>query len=109
MSTKNVGGVISIFKMASQSAEAGVCSFLWMMAVLSTVLGAINLLPIPVLDGGTVLISAIEWIIGRPLNKKFVETIFMIGLLIVAGLMILGIWNDLSNCRFFVWLENLFK
>lgn len=109
MSSKNVGGVISIFQMASQSAEAGIFSFLWMMAVLSTVLGAINLLPIPVLDGGAVLISAIEWCLGRPLNKKLIETIFVIGLVVVAGLMLLGIWNDLSNFKFFIWLENLFK
>ncbi|MDR0744360.1 MAG: M50 family metallopeptidase [Holosporales bacterium] len=108
-STKNVGGIISIFKIASKSAEAGFTSFFWMMAVLSTILGAINLLPIPVLDGGTVVISAIEWIFGRPLNKKLIETIFMIGFVIIAGLMLLGIWNDLSNCKFFVWLENLFK
>ncbi|MDR3030771.1 MAG: RIP metalloprotease RseP [Holosporales bacterium] len=109
LSSKSVGGVISIFKMASKSAEAGFVSFVWMLAFLSTILGAINLLPIPVLDGGTAVLSTIEWIIGRPLNKKLVETIFMIGFIIVAGLMLLGTWNDLSNCKFFVWLENLFK
>ncbi|GHT88900.1 zinc metalloprotease [Alphaproteobacteria bacterium] len=108
-STKNVGGVISIFKLTSQSASQGVASFVFTLAILSTVLGAVNLLPIPVLDGGTVLISAIEWIIGRPLNKKFVEVIFFIGLAFVVGLMLLGLWNDLANCKFFVWLENLFK
>ncbi|MDR0942327.1 MAG: RIP metalloprotease RseP [Holosporales bacterium] len=109
MSAKNVGGVISIFKMSSDSAQNGFISFIVMIAVISTVLGAINLLPIPVLDGGTVVICAIEWIIGRPLNKKFVEVIFTAGLIFVAGLMALGVWNDLSNCKFFVWLENLFK
>lgn len=109
MSTKNVGGVISIFKMSSDSAEAGVANFVGMLALLSIVLGAINLLPVPVLDGGTVVLSAIEWIIGRPLNKKFVESIFMIGLILVASLMLLGVWNDLSKCKFFVMLENLFK
>lgn len=109
MSTKNVGGIVSIFKISSESAEAGFASFIMMIAMISTILGAVNLLPIPVLDGGSIVISAIEWIIGKPLNKNFVNSIFMIGLFIVMGLMLLGIWNDLSNCKFFSWLENLFK
>ena len=107
--TKNIGGIISIFKMSAESAENGIATFSWMLAMLSVILGAINLLPIPVLDGGTVIISAIEWIIGKPLNKKFVESIFMVGLVAVASLMLLGIWNDLSKCKFFVFVENLFK
>lgn len=109
MSAKNVGGIISIFKISRNSAESGIVSFILMITMISTILGAINLLPIPVLDGGSIVISAIEWIIGKPLNKKFIETIFMIGLTIIVGLMVLGIWNDLSNCKFFSWLENLFK
>lgn len=109
MSTKNVGGIISIFKISTSSAEAGLVNFILMIAMISTVLGAINLLPIPVLDGGSIVISAIEWLIGKPLNKKFVEVIFMIGLTIIVGLMFLGIWNDLANCKFFIWLENLVK
>ncbi len=109
MSTKNVGGIISIFKVSSDSAEAGVVSFITMIAMISIVLGAINLLPIPVLDGGSIAISAVEWIIGRPLNKKFVNAIFTIGLVAVVGLMVLGIWNDLVNIRFFSWVENLLK
>lgn len=109
VSAKNVGGIISIFKISSESAEAGIASFIFMIAMISIVLGAINLLPVPVLDGGTVIISAIEWLVGRPLNRKFVETIFTIGLVIVVGLMSLGVWNDLVSCKFFVLLENLFK
>ena len=80
-----------------------------MIAMISVILGAINLLPIPVLDGGSVVISAIEWIIGRPLSKRLINAIFMIGLVAVSGLMLLGIWNDLSNIKFFSWLENLFR
>jgi regulator of sigma E protease len=103
-STKDIGGVISIFKMAEQSAEAGVSSFIWMMAFLSIILGAVNLLPIPVLDGGTIMISAIEWIVGRPLNEKLINGIFFIGLAIVVLLMFVGIWNDLAKCKFFEWI-----
>lgn len=107
-STKDVGGVISIFNVATESAEAGLATFVWMMAFLSIILGAINLLPIPVLDGGTIMISAIEWIIGKPLNEKFVNCIFFIGLVIVSLLMLLGIWNDLAKCQAFSWINKLF-
>ena len=109
MSTKNVGGIISIFKVSSDSAEAGIASFITMIAMISVILGAINLLPIPVLDGGSIAIAAIEWIIGKPLNKKFVNVIFTIGLVAVVGLMVLGMWNDLVNIKFFSWLESLIK
>ncbi|MDR1034577.1 MAG: RIP metalloprotease RseP [Holosporales bacterium] len=100
MSPKNVGGIISIAKISIASAESGIPNFIWMLAILSIILGSINLLPIPVLDGGTILISAIEWVAGRPLPKKVVEIIFMIGLVLVATLMLLGLWNDLSGYLF---------
>lgn len=108
-STKDVGGVISIFNIAAESAKAGVAEFVWIMAFLSIILGAINLLPIPVLDGGTILISSIEWIMGRPLNEKLVNCIFFMGLFIVSVLMLLGIWNDLEKCKFFENIMNLFR
>ncbi len=109
MSSKNVGGIISIFNISSASAEAGVASFITMIAMISVILGAINLLPIPVLDGGSVVISGIEWIIGKPLHKTFINAIFIAGLIIVVGLMLLGIWNDLVNIKFFSWLESIVK
>lgn len=105
----NVGGLISMFKMASTSAERGLVNFLSMLAMLSVVLGAINLLPIPVLDGGTVLISAIEWIIGRRLNEKVIEIIFTVGLVIVVGLMVLGLWNDITHTAIYGKIVSLFK
>ena len=80
-----------------------------MIAMISVALGAINLMPIPVLDGGTVVISAIEWLTGKPMNKKLVESIFMVGLILVVGLMLLGTWNDISNLKVFKVVENLFK
>jgi regulator of sigma E protease len=109
MSTKNVGGIISIFKVSSDSAEAGIVSFITMIAMISIILGAINLLPIPVLDGGSIAIAAIEWVIGKPLNKKFVNVIFTVGLVAVVGLMLLGMWNDLVSIKFFSWMESLIK
>ncbi|MDR1391247.1 MAG: M50 family metallopeptidase [Holosporales bacterium] len=103
--TKNVGGVLSLFKMSSISVQSGFTSFISMIAMISALLGAMNLLPIPLLDGGAVAISLIEWCFGRPLNKKLIGCISMAGLAIVAGLMSLGIWNDLSNCKFFNWFK----
>ncbi|MDR1488638.1 MAG: M50 family metallopeptidase [Holosporales bacterium] len=100
-STQDMAGVISIFKIASSSAESGLFSFIWMLATLSIILGAGNLLPIPVLDGGAIFISMIEWIIGRPINKKLIDVIFFIGLVIVSALMLIGIWSDLSKIKFF--------
>jgi regulator of sigma E protease len=103
-STKDIGSVISIFKMTEESAEQGAITLVSMMAFLSIILGAINILPIPVLDGGTILISAIEWIVGRPLNERLINTIFFIGLAAVVLLMLLGIWNDLAKCKLFEWI-----
>ena len=105
----NVGGIISMFKVAATSADKGLVDFLSMLAMLSVVLGAINLLPIPVLDGGTVLISAIEWIIGKRLSEKVIEVIFTIGLVIVVGLMGLGLWNDITRTTLFTKIVSLFK
>lgn len=94
---KNIGGPISIFKITSKSADSGLIPFLIILASLSTILGAINLLPIPVLDGGTVLISMIEWIIGKRVNEKIITIIFSLGAIVVIGLMGLGLWNDIIS------------
>jgi regulator of sigma E protease len=107
-SAKDVGGVISIFQMSASSAEAGLFSFIHMLAILSVILGAVNLLPIPILDGGTVLISLIEWIVGRPLNQKLVSGIFVVGLSVVALLMLIGIWNDLTRLSVFKAVTEFF-
>ena len=88
----NVGGPLSMFKMTKE--QKGLCDFFAMLALFSVMLGAINLLPIPILDGGAVLLSSIEWITGRRLKEKTVEVISIVGLVIVGGLMLLGIWND---------------
>ena len=108
VSSKNVGGIISIYKVAKESAESGFVSFITMIATISVILGAVNLLPIPVLDGGGIVVSAIEWVVGRPLNQRVINIIFAIGLIAVVGLMVLGIWNDLEKMRFFSWLKGVF-
>jgi regulator of sigma E protease len=95
--------------LTKSSAELGIAAFVYMIAAVSVMLGAINILPIPVLDGGTILLSTIECLLGRPIPKKAVEAVYMIGLIIVGGLLVLGLWNDLEKCKFFIWVESLFK
>lgn len=105
----NVGGIISIFKMSAQGAGNGLAEFVVTLAFLSAMLGAMNLLPIPCLDGGTVLINAIEWIIGRSLSDRVIEVIFSVGLVIVVGLMLLGLWNDVTHLSIFSRIMSFFK
>jgi regulator of sigma E protease len=109
MSAKSIGGIISIFKVSADSAAAGLVSFIFMIAMISTTLGAINLLPVPVLDGGAVVIAMVEQIIGQPLNKKFVDAIFSVGLVAVVGLMVVGMWNDLVGCKILDSLKSYFN
>ncbi len=108
-SVENVGGIISIFNMSVEGAGNGLASFVMTLALLSAMLGAMNLLPIPCLDGGTILINVIEWIRGKSLGDKTIETIFAIGLFTVAGLMLLGLWNDITNLSVFSKIANIFK
>lgn len=106
---ENVGGIISIFKMSAQGAGSGMSEFILILAILSAMLGAMNLLPIPCLDGGTVLINAIEWIYRRSLSEKVIEIIFSIGLVLVVGLMLLGLWNDVTHLSVFSKIASIFK
>jgi regulator of sigma E protease len=106
---QNLGGIISVFSLTSSSAEQGVAAYVYMIAMISVMLGAINVLPIPVLDGGAIILSCIEWIVGRPLPKKAVETVYLTGMVVVGCLLVLGLWNDLEKCKFFVWVESLFR
>jgi regulator of sigma E protease len=95
ISTKNLSGPITIAKVAGSSAESGLKSFVAFVALLSIFLAVFNLLPIPVLDGGHLLYYAIEAIKGSPVSEKVQVVGFQIGLLLVVGLMLLAIYNDI--------------
>ena len=92
-----LGGMFSIAKGAKDFWNHGLLPLLEFMAVLSVSLGVLNLLPIPVLDGGHVLFCAIEWIRGRPVSEKIQEISFKIGLYLLLGVMIYAHWNDLKR------------
>ena len=90
-----LGGIGSIADMAAQSAKLGLASMLWFMIIMSINLGLINLFPIPVLDGGQMLMNAIEWALGKPIPEKVQKYVFGTGFAIVISLMLYSTWNDI--------------
>lgn len=97
LSAKNLSGPISIAKVAGASAESGIHSFLNFLAYLSISLGVLNLLPIPVLDGGHLLFYGVEWVRGKPLSEKVQAWGMQIGIAIVMGVMFFAIFNDIAR------------
>jgi regulator of sigma E protease len=97
----SVGGPILIFEVASQKAEQGINSFLLFLAYLNISLGVLNLLPIPVLDGGHLLIFAIESILG-PISLRKKEIVQGFGMAFLLGFMLLAVKNDLTRDKDFL-------
>lgn len=95
VSVKNVSGPIQIAQVAGFSAQIGLVSFLSFMAVVSVSLGVLNLLPVPLLDGGHLLFYAAEGIKGSPLSERTLELGQRLGLIFMAGLMGLAFYNDI--------------
>ncbi|MEG5266677.1 sigma E protease regulator RseP [Pseudomonas sp. JDS28PS106] len=97
LSVKNLSGPITIAKVAGASAQSGLGDFLNFLAYLSISLGVLNLLPIPVLDGGHLLFYLIEWARGRPLSERVQGWGVQIGISLVVGVMLLALVNDLGR------------
>ncbi|WP_295800961.1 RIP metalloprotease RseP [uncultured Microbulbifer sp.] len=95
LSTKNLSGPITIAKVAGTSANAGWQSFLSLLALLSISLGVLNLLPIPVLDGGHLLYYGIEAIKGSPVSERVQMIGLQVGMALVLGIMALALYNDI--------------
>jgi regulator of sigma E protease len=93
----SIGGPIMIAKMAGQQAEAGGVSFLAFMALLSINLGILNLLPIPILDGGHLIFYFWELILGKPVSLRAREIAQQVGLALLIGLMVLAFYNDIAR------------
>lgn len=91
---ESIGGPIMLAQMVSSSAQSGIFDLLNMVAIISINLAIINLLPIPVLDGGHILFFAIETITRRPLNEKWKAISMRIGIMLLLMLMALAIFND---------------
>lgn len=90
----DLGGPIAIAEMSAQAAKSGVSAMLWLIAVISIMLGIMNLLPIPLLDGGHLFFYALEAIRGRPLDDAKQELSYKIGFAIVGTLMVAAILSD---------------
>ena len=90
-----LGGPILIAKIAGERMESGLVNFLYFMGVLSVNLGILNLLPIPILDGGHLVFFSVEAVLRKPLSLRTMEIMQQIGLVILGSLMIFVFYNDL--------------
>jgi regulator of sigma E protease len=97
VSTRNISGPITIAEYAGQSAKIGLEPFVLFLAVISISLGVLNLLPIPVLDGGHLLYFVAEGIRGQPLPDRVLAVGQQIGIALLIGLMMLAFYNDLTR------------
>ncbi len=94
-SVKNLSGPVSIAEYAGKTAERGLTTFLSFMAIISVSLGVLNLLPIPLLDGGHLLFYVVEVIKGSPLSEAFQIAGQQFGLIVLLGLMSIALYNDI--------------
>ena len=97
ISPKNLSGPITIAKVASASAKSGLESYISFLALLSVSLGVLNLLPIPVLDGGHLMYYLVELLAGRPVPEKIQVIGYQLGLFVILGVMMLALYNDFSR------------
>lgn len=102
ISRKNIGGVISIAQAAHDSFISGLSSFLLMMGFISINLFVLNLLPVPVLDGGHMVFYTIELLKGSPLSLKKMEMAQQVGMFLLMSLMVYALFNDVSRVFFTV-------
>lgn len=94
-SIENISGPITIAKIAGQSASVGIDHYLSFLALISISLGVLNLLPVPVLDGGHLLYFFVEVVTGKPLSDKVQMFGQQIGMVLLAGLMSIAFYNDI--------------
>jgi regulator of sigma E protease len=97
VSLKNLSGPLSIAEYAGQSASAGVTPFLGFLVLISLSLGFLNLLPIPILDGGQIVFQLIEWLKGSPLSERAQAYGQQVGILLLILLMGVALFNDIAR------------
>ena len=97
VSIKNVSGPVTIAQFAGETASMGLMAFLGFLAIVSISLGVLNLLPIPMLDGGHLLYYLIEVVKGSPVSAQVEAVGLKIGMAFIAGLMMLALYNDLMR------------
>ena len=97
VSIKNISGPINIAQFAGASAQAGVSNFLGFLAIVSISLGVLNLLPIPVLDGGQIVYQLVEWIKGSPMSERAQIAGQQVGIFALLLLMSFAFYNDIAR------------
>lgn len=97
VSVKNLSGPITIAKVAGDTASTGLETFVGFLALLSVSLGVLNLLPVPMLDGGHIVFYVIEWVRGKPLPERLQLAAVQAGMFMLMGLMLVAFYNDLSR------------
>lgn len=97
LSWRNLSGPVAIADFAGQSAKIGALAYIAFLALISVSLGVLNLLPVPVLDGGHLVYYGLEAIKGRPLSDRFMQLSQRVGLVAIVGLMVVALFNDLSR------------
>jgi regulator of sigma E protease len=102
VSPDDLGGPLMIAQVTTQAAEMGLFWLIKITAFISINLGVFNLLPIPVLDGGQLVLNGIEGVRGKPLSTKFIERFQTAGLLLVVSLMLFVTWNDIGR-----WIKDI--
>ena len=97
MSPKNLSSPIGIAQMSGAAAREGAAEFLGFMAMISLQLAIFNLLPIPIMDGGTILMLLIEMVMQRDLSLNVKEAVFKVGFVFIMMLLAFAIFNDISR------------
>jgi regulator of sigma E protease len=98
ISTCNLQGPVGIAETSGAAAAQGIASFIWLIAVLSTAVGLMNLFPIPSLDGGHLMLYAFEAVAGRKPPEMFMRVFMTVGLTLIMGLMVFAVFNDVLLC-----------
>ncbi|RME63617.1 MAG: RIP metalloprotease RseP, partial [Alphaproteobacteria bacterium] len=108
-SLDELGGPVRIAKMSGEQASLGAIVLISFIALISVNLGFVNLLPVPMLDGGHLVFYAFEALRGQPLSHKVQEFATMAGLMLVFGLFVFLTWNDLASLGVWDRLSRLFS
>jgi regulator of sigma E protease len=106
-SADELGGILRIGAYAGDFAQQGIVSLIMFAALLSVNLGLINLLPIPMLDGGHLAFYAMETVKGKPVGERFQEYALRVGLVFLLGIMLFATWNDLVQLKVFDYVKHL--
>jgi regulator of sigma E protease len=106
-STQELAGPVGIAQLSGQVAQAGILPVINLMVILSINLGLINLLPVPMLDGGHLVFFGIEALRGKPLGQRVRDFGFRVGFALVLTLMVFATWNDLRRLQVFDFLQKL--